>query len=77
MSKTNWGIERAASYIMKAMDVFKKINDRYSHQTGDKVLKKAAELLRENVRDADAVVRYGGGELLIMLLKPTGRLSPL
>lgn len=54
------------SFIVLDIDDFKKVNDNYSHLTGDKVLQKVAELLQENVRDPDSVIRYGGDEFLIM-----------
>ncbi len=59
--------EKPLSFLMMDVDRFKEINDRYSHQTGDRVLRKVANLLVENVRDADTVVRYGGDEFLVMM----------
>ncbi len=55
------------SFLMFDIDSFKKVNDRYSHQTGDKVLQELANLLKDNVRSADTVVRYGGDEFLVMM----------
>ncbi len=40
----------------------KTINDLYGHAAGDKVLKKFARILRETIRQADAVYRIGGDE---------------
>ncbi len=71
-------IERANRYnhplgfLMLDINRFKEINDRYSHLRGDKVLKAVANLLQENVRDADTVVRYGGDEFLIILPETDG-----
>ncbi|MBS3793090.1 diguanylate cyclase [Candidatus Bipolaricaulota bacterium] len=56
-------------FLMIDVNRFKEINDRYSHQKGDEVLKAVANLLRENVRSTDTVVRYGGDEFLIMLVE--------
>jgi len=65
--------DRSISFLMLDVDRFKEVNDRYSHQTGDEVLKEVATLLKENVRDADTVVRYGGDEFLVMMPeKPDG-----
>ena len=49
------------------IDYFKKINDDYGHQTGDKVLKAVAQIIREQVRTTDVVARYGGEEFTVLL----------
>ena len=49
------------------VDLFKKINDTYGHQTGDEVLRHAAEQLQLDLRTSDFIVRYGGEEFLIVL----------
>ncbi|MFC1750578.1 diguanylate cyclase [Pseudomonadota bacterium] len=53
--------------IMIDLDHFKKINDKFGHQTGDDVLVKVAAVLRENTRSTDCAARYGGEELAIVL----------
>ncbi|MCF7890759.1 diguanylate cyclase [Candidatus Bipolaricaulota bacterium] len=60
------------AFLMIDVDRFKEINDRYSHQTGDEVLREVADLLEENVRSADTVVRYGGDEFLVMMPETNG-----
>ncbi|MEF8798920.1 MAG: sensor domain-containing diguanylate cyclase [Candidatus Bipolaricaulota bacterium] len=55
------------SFLMVDINGFKEVNDRYSHSRGDKVLKKVADLLAQNVREVDTVFRYGGDEFLIIL----------
>jgi diguanylate cyclase (GGDEF)-like protein len=47
------------------IDLFKQINDRHSHATGDTVLRRVAEILRDRCRQTDMVARYGGEEFLI------------
>ncbi|MFB6290660.1 MAG: PAS domain S-box protein [Candidatus Bipolaricaulia bacterium] len=60
------------AFLMVDINRFKEINDRYSHQKGDKVLKEIGELLENNVRDADTVIRYGGDEFLVMMPETNG-----
>jgi diguanylate cyclase (GGDEF)-like protein len=49
------------------VDNFKSMNDRFGHETGDRVLQKLSETLVENVRRNDAVGRWGGEEFLVCL----------
>lgn len=49
------------------IDKFKKINDTYGHEAGDKVLVKVADMLTKSTRKNDVVTRYGGDEFLILL----------
>ena len=56
------------SLIFCDIDHFKKINDTYGHQTGDKVLVEFANCLRKSIRtDIDWIGRYGGEEFVIVL----------
>ena len=50
------------------IDHFKKINDTFGHPGGDTVLKKVAETLQAEMRDAVCVARYGGEEFAILTL---------
>ena len=48
------------------IDNFKNINDKYSHQVGDYVLKEIGKIIRDNIRkEYDWVSRFGGEEFLI------------
>jgi len=55
------------SCIMFDIDNFKKINDRWGHQTGDKVLKELGALLKRSHRTHDLAGRYGGEEFILIL----------
>jgi polar amino acid transport system substrate-binding protein len=48
------------------IDFFKKINDTYGHQIGDKVLIGIADILKANTRITDSIGRWGGEEFLII-----------
>ncbi len=49
------------------VDYFKRLNDRYGHPTGDRVLKQLALLLKENIRISDVLARYGGEEFAVIM----------
>jgi diguanylate cyclase (GGDEF)-like protein len=49
------------------LDHFKAVNDRYGHDTGDRVLVRVAGLLLEILRGSDIVVRTGGEEFVILM----------
>jgi diguanylate cyclase (GGDEF)-like protein len=55
------------SVVLLDIDHFKRINDRYGHDTGDRVLVALAGRLRRGVRPNDAVVRWGGEEFVLIL----------
>ncbi len=59
--------QRPISVILLDLDDFKRINDTYGHDTGDVVLKTAAQCLDRYSRANDFVCRYGGEEFLIIL----------
>ncbi|WP_131825513.1 sensor domain-containing diguanylate cyclase, partial [Salinivibrio kushneri] len=49
------------------LDNFKKVNDSFGHQTGDRLLCDIAKTLTESVRQTDVVARVGGDEFLLLL----------
>lgn len=54
--------------MMLDLDGLKKINDTYGHEEGSFAIKKAGEILRGNLRDADIVARFGGDEFVAMMI---------
>ena len=49
------------------LDHFKCINDRWGHETGDRVLVRLARLLVHEGRDIDTIARVGGEEFVVLL----------
>jgi len=59
--------EHPLTLMMVDVDGFRAINNRFGHLKGDEVLTEVALCLRENVRSADRVIRYGGDEFLVFM----------
>ncbi|WP_044175729.1 sensor domain-containing diguanylate cyclase [Phytobacter massiliensis] len=55
------------SCLMLDIDYFKKLNDNYGHEAGDKVLREVARILQETAGENGIAFRYGGEEFLIIL----------
>ena len=53
--------------FMLDIDHFKAVNDTYGHSVGDKVLRKVALCIKEQLRDSDLVGRLGGEEFALAL----------
>lgn len=53
--------------LMIDLDKFKHINDTYGHMCGDKALKEAAKVLKEEFRSSDIVGRVGGDEFVVLM----------
>lgn len=58
--------DEVLSFVHIDLDGFKQVNDMHGHHVGDQVLRIAADLLRENTRAADFVLRWGGEEFLVV-----------
>jgi len=67
-------IQRAAiqeaelSLLILDIDNFKDYNDKYGHAAGDLVLKYLSKTINSLVREGDIVARYGGEEIIILLV---------
>ena len=57
------------AFAMIDVDYFKKINDKYGHDGGDRVLKSIAKILNDNTKGSDIVARFGGEEFCVVLKK--------
>jgi len=68
-------IERALRYkhplslIMFDIDYFKKVNDTFGYDTGDKVLKDIVNIVKTDIRSIDIFARWGGEEFLVLCLE--------
>lgn len=60
-------IEYNVSFIRFDIDDFSVFNNKYGHDTGDEVLIGIANLIRENSRPTDYVIRFGGEEFDVIL----------
>ena len=49
------------------IDHFKRVNDRYGHDTGDRILRMVATTIANSLRSLDLVCRWGGEEFIIIL----------
>ena len=52
---------------MADLDHFKRVNDTYGHEAGDKVLAAFSDLLRRCTRATDVVARFGGEEFVVLM----------
>jgi diguanylate cyclase (GGDEF)-like protein len=54
------------SVVVLDLDRFSAVNNEFGHSVGDEVLRRVADVLRVQVREADIVARYGGEEFVII-----------
>lgn len=59
--------QRPLACLMLDVDHFKPVNDRWGHQAGDQVLAQIAQVIREQCRECDIPIRYGGEEFAVLL----------
>jgi len=57
---------KSVSLAMLDIDYFKKINDQYGHQDGDRLLQALSDYITHNIRQEDYAARYGGDEVMLV-----------
>jgi len=59
------------SVVFVDLDNFKRINDKYGHDAGDKLLRYVADKFRDQARESDVVAKFAGDEFVIILPETT------
>ena len=62
---------------MLDLDRFKRFNDEYGHQAGDRLLKTAAAAWSGQLRTVDHLARYGGEEFIVLLPTASAELATM
>jgi diguanylate cyclase (GGDEF)-like protein len=65
--------QRAVTLLAIDVDDLKVVNDTYGHARGDELLQVVADLLVEQARATDAVIRSGGDEFFVVLDQPDAK----
>jgi diguanylate cyclase (GGDEF)-like protein/PAS domain S-box-containing protein len=60
-------VERPFGVLYVDLDDFKRVNDRFGHEVGDRVLRMVAKTLAANLRAADLAARLGGEEFVAVI----------
>ena len=68
---------QTTAMILIDVDHFKEVNDTYGHETGDKLLKRVASILRKSFRSEDYVCRIGGDEFAVLMMNSDSSLRTL
>lgn len=62
--QVRWG-KQTFSVIYIDIDFFKKINDKFGHQTGDDILREFVLVVTSAIKSTDFLVRWGGEEFVV------------
>ncbi len=57
--------QQPVSLLLIDIDHFKRVNDTYGHQSGDRVLRELVSLAKETIRSTDTLFRWGGEEFVV------------
>lgn len=60
-----WRNEIPFTFVMADLDYFKRLNDSYGHETGDRALRIFAEVAKASIRENDVLCRWGGEEFAL------------
>ena len=66
---------RPLTVAMIDVDKFKRINDRFSHAVGDRVLKTLGVIMASQVREHDLAARWAGDEFVILFADAEERIA--
>ncbi|MGF1690850.1 diguanylate cyclase [Photobacterium kagoshimensis] len=58
---------RTKAFCFFDLDNFKKINDNYGHDIGDKAIRAFSDCIKSGIRESDVAFRWGGEEFLVIL----------
>ncbi|MBC8390039.1 MAG: sensor domain-containing diguanylate cyclase [Actinobacteria bacterium] len=62
--------------VMFDIDNFKKYNDNYGHESGNRLLKSLGNIIRKNIREGVGLgFRFGGDEFLIIINQAEGKIA--
>jgi diguanylate cyclase (GGDEF)-like protein/PAS domain S-box-containing protein len=67
MVRLNTERQLPLAVIMADLNGLKLVNDSYGHDTGDKMLIAAANIIRKSCREEDVIARWGGDEFVVLL----------
>lgn len=70
-AETCLALKQPLSLIMLDIDYFKQYNDSFGHLVGDEILVSLCHVIREHIKQGDAVGRWGGEEFAISLPNAT------
>lgn len=66
-AETCLALQQPLSLIMLDIDHFKQYNDSFGHLVGDEILVSLCQIIREHIKQGDAIGRWGGEEFAISL----------
>lgn len=67
VSRRHWNDNKGISFIMLDIDHFKRVNDTYGHECGDRVIEAVSAVLLDQTREQDVAGRLGGEEFGVIL----------